>query len=546
MSTVVTFGGKNIIEPGVYSQVKANVNVNPVPFSTGNVLIIDDGQWAGEPKMYGGGSGVNGELAKGLNSVYSFDSLGDFRAFVRGGLLWDIAEYLFIPANGAAGAPKVSIIRAATTLASTLTYTFTAGANGGVFKCKTKNEGDGSVGYIVSSKIRRGYGALMKPGLTSGKYIIEFYEGTYKGVGDGNLPYDGLAANACNPILIAKSPEFDNINTLIDWAKTDSSFNARFEFDVTSGAVGTGALDPGDYTANNILKAATGGTTTYNSSDLDDVFEILGEFDYTFLLSLNSGSLAAGVNNVKMLYHITQEAEFKKFMFVGGGNDETAFTQVGGSIESAQTLDTPYAIVCHSGFKVTVPYSATPRIKSSLYHAAAVCGRLAGLAPQTSGTFKPLRIRTWLHELKQSEREVALQAGVLHNRFVPNLGYVINQAINTIQKNTQLINPDATSAEISVMRIAEQLNKELVLNMRPIFVGQNLNTASPADVKAFVEGYLTFKTATKLQDNLIIRFDNVTVKQKQDYYEVTYNFVPNSPLNKIFITGFMLDANLSA
>jgi hypothetical protein len=175
-----------------------------------------------------------------------------------------------------------------------------------------------------------------------------------------------------------------------------------------------------------------------------------------------------------------------------------------------------------------------------------VCGRLGGLLPQTSITFKGLRARTWRHQLTKAERETALQAGVLHNRFVPNLGYVVNQGINSLQKNTMMVNPDGSSAEISIMRIAEQLNKELVLNMRPIFVGQNLNTASPADVKAFVEGYLSNKTATKLQDNLIISFEKVVVTQTQDYYQVTYNFVPNSPLNKIFVTGFIIDANLSA
>jgi hypothetical protein len=59
-------------------------------------------------------------------------------------------------------------------------------------------------------------------------------------------------------------------------------------------------------------------------------------------------------------------------------------------------------------------------------------------------------------------------------------------------------------------------------------------------------GYLSSKVATKVQDNLIIRFSNVTVVQKQDCYECNYNFVPNSPLNKIFCTGFILNANLSA
>ena len=542
MSTVVNFAGKNIVEPGVYSQVKANVNVNPVPFSTGNVLIIDTGEGAG----YGGGSGITGSLASGINSIYSFNTLGDFRNFVRGGLLWDLAEYLFIPANGAAGAPQVSLVRAATTTPGSISFPFTSGAAGGTFGFKCKNEGVAGNGTAVSSVVTVGYGALMKVGIQNpAKWFIEFYEGTFKGVdGDGD-PYDGQTAATCKQNIIAKSPEFDNINTLITWAKTDPGFNARFKMDVST-VVGTGALVAGDYTANTALKLATGGTTTYASTDTDMVYSKIGELDYTFMLSLKSGDNAQGSDNTKALYHITQEAEFKKFLIIGGGDDSTKFDQTNGSIPTAQYFDSAYAHVCHSGIQIQVPWSPILKNKSSLYHAAAYCGRLAGLQPQTSGTFKGLRFTKWLHTLTKTQREVALQAGVVHNRFVPGLGYVTNQAINTLQKNTQMINPDGTSPETSIMRIAEQMNKELVLNMRPIFVGQNLNTSSPADVKAFIEGYLIKKTATKTQDNYIITFSNVSVRQVQDYYECSYNFVPNSPLNKIFITGFMLDANLSA
>lgn len=543
MSTVVTFADKNIIEPGVYSQVKANVNVNPVPFSTGNVLIIDDGKGAG----FGGGAGISGEQVNGLDSVYTFTTLGDFRAFVRGGLLWDLAEYLFIPVNGAAGAPQVSIVRAAATNSALINFAFTSGANGGTFAVKTKNEGAAANGVISSAKIRTGYGALMKVGVIDPtKWFIEFYEGTFKGLDNENDPYDGQALLSSQPTVISKSVEFNNINALIAWAQSDPSFNARFYLDATTAPVGSGVLVAGDYTANNTLKAATGGTTTYNSTHFDTVLSKIGEVDYTFMLALNDGDDAQGSVNTKSLYHITQEAEFKKFIVIGGGADDTKFTQTNGSIPTAQYFDSGYAIVCHSGFKINVPWKTSKKLKSALYHAACVCGRLAGVLPQTSLTFKGIRPKEWRHQLTKTQRETALQAGVLHNRFVPFLGYVVNQSINTLQKNTQMINPDGTSAEISIMRIAEQLNKELVLNMRPIFVGQNLNTASPADVKAFIEGYLTFKTASKTQDNLIIKFSDVAVRQIQDYYEVSYNFVPNSPLNKIFVTGFIVDANLSA
>jgi hypothetical protein len=546
MATVVTFNDRNIIEPGVYSQIKANVNVAPTPQSFGNVMIIDTGDGAG----FGGGSGITGELANGLNSVYGFDTLNDFRQFVRGGLLWDLAEYLFIPVNGAAGAPKVFLVKAATTIAASGTYTLT----NGTFKFKCKNEGAAGNGVQVNTTtdtaVRQGYGSLMKKGIINpAKYIFEFYEGTFKGNDSDGDAYDGAALGTCVPKLIARSAEVATVAELILWAKADSNFNARFALDSSSVSTGTGAIVAGDYIApNNAIKLCTGGTTTYASGDLDTTLSKIGEVDYTLLLSLKNAGNAQGSENTKSLYHITQEAEFKKFMILGGGNDETAFSAgtTGSSIDTAAYFNSQYAVVCHSGFKITVPWSSQPKLKSSVYHAAMVCGRLGGLLPQTSITFKGLRARTWRHQLTKAERETALQAGVLHNRFVPQLGYVVNQGINSLQRNTMMVNPDGSSAEISIMRIAEQLNKELVLNMRPIFVGQNLNTASPADVKAFVEGYLSNKTATKLQDNLIISFEKVVVTQTQDYYQVTYNFVPNSPLNKIFVTGFIIDANLSA
>jgi len=546
MATVVTFGNRNIIEPGVYSQIKANVNANPIPFSAGNVLIIDTGEGSG----FGGGSGINGELSNNLDSVYAFDSLSEFRQFVRGGLLWDLAEYLFIPVNGAQGAPRIYIVRAATTASATISYNFNAGPNGGIFKVKCKNEGTAGNGQTAGgtdNKVRIGYAAHLKQGVINNtKYYLEFTEGTFKGFDNDLDPYDGQDILLCNPIIIARSPEFSSLSELISWAKNDYSFNARFELDATTAVVGDGTLIAADYTANNSLNLASGGTETFSPADYDKVLSTIGEVDYSFVLSLKNAANAMGAENTKLLYHITQETEFKKFMFVGGGNNELQFNQAGGSIEIAQFFDSANAIVCHSGFKEKMSFSAQKKIKSSLYHAALVCGRLAGLQPQTSGTFKTLRAKEWNHQLTQSQREIALQAGVLHNRYVPNLGYVINQAINTLQKNTQMVNPDGTSSEISIMRIAEQLNKELVLNMRPIFVGQNLNTASPADIKAWIEGYLTFKTATRTQDNLIIRFEKVSVKQTQDYYEISYCFVPNSPLNKLFITGFILDANLTA
>jgi len=541
MATVVTFGNRRIVEPGVYSAIKAKINSAPTDFSYGNVLIIDTGENAG----FGGGSGIQGELANNLDSVYQFRTLNEFRHFVKGGMLWDLAEYLFIPDNNADGPQNVFYVKAAVTTAAKYKYTFDNGSFG--FIARDEGEvGNGETANASDTEVRKGFGAILEHGTVDpSKYIIKFFEGSFKGVDADGDPYDGISKEDAVPIIVAVSDEFATIEELINWAKNSADFNARFKLDEANTS-GSGTITSNDYSNNSDLVLLSGGTDNYTPAAYDAVLNILNEIDFTFALSLKNAENAQSIENTKLTHALTVESEFKKFLFIGGGNNSLQFDGIGGSIESAQYFNSPFVVVVHSGFRVNLPFSPQKKDKSSVYSAAMALGRIAGLQPQVPGTFKTVRVKEWQHQLTQRERERALQAGVLHFRYVPQLGYVINQAINTLQKNTQLYLADGTSPEISIMRIASQLNKEIVLNARPIFIGGNLNISSPADVKVFIEGYLTKKTATSINDNLILRFEKVDVRQTQDYYEVSYCFVANGPLNKMFVTGFILDSNLTA
>ena len=87
MATVVNFQGRNYIEPGAYAAIVYNPTsvVNVAEF--GNVMIIDTGlslnTVGGQQLEFAGGSGVKGQLAQGLKSVYEFTSYEDFLAFIR-------------------------------------------------------------------------------------------------------------------------------------------------------------------------------------------------------------------------------------------------------------------------------------------------------------------------------------------------------------------------------------------------------------------------------------------------------------------------------
>lgn len=644
MSIVRNFNGKRVIEPGVYAQTKSGIPVKSNNFPFGDVMIID----TGSGKDWGGGSGINGELATGLESVYSFEDPNDFRAFLHGGLIWDYSEYIFNPLVGAPAPEQVYIVRAATTVGARIGFNLTNGAinficrnegkvgngmldevlakaiisltDGAIVEANTLtltvtdgdtdpvivnalavpaspapasykklvvdtiNAGTTTHGYTAAIKgvdiivyapassgasantftiaatgtvtattddfaggvngeqIIKGFGAILKAGEDdNAKFMVEFWGGAFNGQSDNGYYYGGLKKSETKPILLATSPEFTYLSELIDWAQTDYNFNKSFKLEDNFSISGGGELVAGDLSTYDEINLATGGTESYGATDLDAVLEAIKELGNTFFLCDRFGSEAISTQNEKILDHILNDAEFDKFMIVGAGMDESEFDT---SLSVASHYDNARVIVVHGGNRRTDVINGGEEDLPSIYYAANIAGRIGGLEPQEPVTFKAVRIKNFIHTLGKKDREKALQGGVLHNRFVPGIGNVVNQGINSLQRNTQQINPDGTSFEISIMSIGAQLNKELVLNMRPLFVGQNRGRVTKADVKSFVEGYLLSKTSQDNEDNLIIKFENVAVTLTEGDYDVKYGYVPNGPINKVFVTGFMLDTNL--
>ena len=548
---IVTFKNRRVVEPGAYSQILGGSTQSPDVATTGNVMIIDDGIGAG----YGYGSGINGQLASALGSIYAFDRLDDFQKAVRGGALWEAAKLLFNPSRDSRvkGCNRLFYVTAATTVKSTITfswtggYCITAGIAGGTITFHGVTEGVRANGALTSSILTTGFAMKMVAGtIDNTKFMLQLWQGTYKGLDDDNVPFDDIAAASTQPSLLAQSPEFTNIADVITWAKTDAVLN-QYYIHGTSTVTGTGVVDATDLANNTGYKLSVGGTTTYNAADYTSVLDAIKEVDNTFFLSCQYGDNAQNLKNSQLLAHMQTQAEFDKFMVVGGGADATKLTQTNGSIPSALFFNSEKVYVAHSSIRVPSSSAALGyKVRSTFYHAAAQCGRMAGLEPQTPLTWKDLNVIGVTHEMTLNQREQCLLAGVLHLKNVAGLGWVVNQDVNTLQKNSQEINEDGTSFEGSLMRIAAILNKELTINLRAKFTGKNVATASPADVKTFVEGYLQFRTANKQTDNLIILGKNVNVQLKGSDYDIKYSFVGNGPINRLFTSGFMLDINLSA
>lgn len=539
------FNGRKVTLPGAYSVIKSGESNPARNLDYGKVLIIDTGVAGAN---FGGGAGINGQLANGIDAVYDFLSLEDFRGYMKGGLFWRIAEALFFPdpANpDSVGISELYFCRACTTTPAGMSLATEAG---GTFKIFTRDEGLWANAVMEgtgdASKLVSGYGYQITPGvIDSTKWIMNIYRGTFTGLAPDELPYGEETAAQSTPELMAVSPEFNNIQTLIDWAKNDSSFNAYFALDPSSAVAGEGIVAEADITALAGWQKATGGTETYNATDVDDVLSTITGLDYNIVFTDQYGATAAGTVYKKIITHLNNVAKFDHFLYIGGYGEAAKWND---SIALAQGFDSPRVILVHGDSGINTEYSPTGyRWWTVLYTLAAIVGRVSGKAPQIPVTNKTIGVDRVRHALSDIEKEQSIQAGVCvitRNDYINK--FVVLEGINTLQDNANLFNAKGYSPYISFMRIIAQINRELVVNSEIDLLGQengvNVNTLSANTVKNWTVAYLQSRTATETEDNLILAFKDVNVTRKEDAWFVTYKVRLNSEINKLFFTGFLI------
>lgn len=542
MATQVYFNGKLRKLPGAYSKITSGEKNTPANLDYGKVLVIDTGLGAN----WGGGSGTNGGIDSGKDSVYKFTDVESYKAFLKGGLLWKLAEKLFFPYPSVNGVSEVIHVRAATTTPAIMTFTATGGGTaGGTFKVKCKDEGVIGNGVKTSQHLDKGYAYTIETGvIDTAKWVFKIWLGQWKGDHTDGLAFDNISKASTNPILVVQSPEFNNIADLITWANTDTSFGNYFVLDSTSAVTGAGTVNSADVTAAANPVVASGGTETYGSTDLDDALETLKDVDYQFILLDKYGTTDySNASVVKILNHIKDPGtSFIKTAIYGAGATEDDFAT---SLTIATTFNSSRVIAVHSASKETTELlSSGFRVWPAIYTAATVLGRICGLSPQVPITNKLIGIDGVVHNLKVKDQELALDKGlltVISDQF--RGGFKVLQGINTIQDNKVLFNAEGKSHSIQFERIVAQINRELVVNSQTDLLNQengvNVNTLSPGILKTWTETYLQSRVATADADNLLLSFRNVTVTRVDDYYKVTYGIVVNNEITKIFYTGYL-------
>lgn len=549
MSTSHFFNGKICKLPNAYSAVKS---VSPASFSSANygkVLIINT-----DPAMAFGGS-VNGELTKGGDALYKFRNTNEARAFFKSGYLWYLSELLFKPSilEGRNGVSELQYINALTSTAPKITFTLNGTLESGTpaFVLKVKDESvngngakiDGSSDLGPDKNLKSGYAARIIRGVRdSSKYIVQIWQGSFKGNWTDWVPYDGVAPEDSRPELVLASPEISTIGEFVAWAKTSELFEAGFAVaEATEEYAFVDATSASDITSNAFV-VATGGTASYARADLDKAMDLMARGDYSVIFStLKADASGALAIHSALQYYVQSETKFPKYLAIPTSDSFVTACNEAKGFNSER-------VWCVYG-KPRVASSLLPsgyRVLDSVAMTALVVGRICGLPPQVPVTFKELNISGIDNPLTSPQLEVALDAGLMTVHYDDDLTeYVVTRGINTLKNNTSIQNPDGSTFSIQISRICSQLNQDLVVNAKIQIFGSNetanVFTVSASYLENWVKTFLSSKIATEQQDNLILSVRDVSVERRADAYYVTYKFETNTEIAFMFFTGIAIN-----
>lgn len=553
MATSVYFNGKLRTLPGAYSTITSGDSTASRSLDYGTVLIIDTGVYGAG---FGGGAGVNGEGAQGLDAIYEFDDLTTFRNFVKGGMYWKCAEALWKPdpSNAdAVGISKLLFVRACTTKAAKMTFTATGGgSNGGTFVIRTIDEGLNANGVTEEidgvTYLKNGYAFTTEAGVDNPEAVVlKLWQGTFTGlykdpVTGVELSYNELTVEQSDANLLCESPECTTMAELIYWAQTDENFGARFVLDDATAVKGTGEMNASDVTDG--YQLAAGGTETYTpNTDLESVLSQIADVDYNIVMTDQIGANALSAANKAIIAHRNLDAKFDKFVFIGAYDSRANYEA---SLAYAKQANNAYVCIVHGGIGTASDMVASKiRWWGVFYNLCQVVGRTAGKPPYVPITNKTIGGDKLQMIPNEKEMEKAVKVGLVVVYPNPYLGrFVVLQGVTTLQDNKTLFNKKGLSFSIQFMRVIAQLNKECVVNAEIDLLGDengvNLNTLSKGALETWTINFLQSRVATANQDNLIQRFQNVVATRIEDYYDVTYEVVVNSEITKIFFTGFLL------
>lgn len=529
MAQSAVFGNRIIKLPGVYARVVSGVETE-IPLSTySNVLLID----AGAGKGFNSAKGIVGY---GRECIYSL-SQDQANFYIKGGPLVPVLEKLWNPAVGAEGIGVLNMIKAATSQPATIqgeismfggaiTMSSVTTVEEGKICNTVKSEGDNpelKTGYILrsvwDSKLNKGY--------------VEIIQGTYEGVNLGGFVIGQTEENS-HPKTIFRSKKCSTPKELATSLSNSLDFKALV---IAKDIAYSGDGNTWTTKENNEFEFE-GGDDQYAIS-LVDILPASTDVDYSVVLVCTDEENGTTTKQQTMIEEVKAYFEdADKFIRQAVAYEEDKSL----AITQAQFYDSERVIVTSGICKKTSRNSPTGFITQDNMVTAAVClGRIFGLSPEIAGTMKTLNIDGMEVEPTSTDLEDMLDNGVISPYYDSDFGsYCLSQVCNSLQANTQLINPDCTTYSVQVMRILGQVIKNLQQQAKLDFwggnKGVNKGTLSDAYVKEWTQTLLDKLTVApnKTENNYLLGYEVTKVETVDDTKRVYLAVTVNGEITKIF------------
>lgn len=402
-------------------------------------------------------------------------------------------------------------------------------------------------GGVEGTSLTRGHAAQISRGVRdTSKYVVTFLRGTFKG-SDAKInlgvakPYDSQDELSCVPTIIAVSPEVATAAELVTWmqdaAGAGYDFNQYYVLKTSTLGSASSAIIDADLVEGTKYVKAAGGSASFSIDDLNAALTSLSGLIFDFVLCDQAGEDASSITNQAIQAWAEAQVNITPDVYVAGGSQIGEFDTLGKDL--AESLNSQVVTLVFGGAYRKDVGGRTFRKYTSLYTAACVLGREAGLDPQDPLTLKNVGVDGLVAPLSESQLEAGIDAGVL--MLNDDDGFQVERGINTCQTADFLINTDGTSFSKQFTRIERQLNKIFLITGRILFKqpgGANRVNLSVPFVKSWAENLLQ-----KQVDTLIVNFSAVTPSISADAITLTYGFVGNTELSFFAITGIALTPN---
>ena len=536
MATTVVFGNKICKLPGSYARVVSGVPRETPLASYNNFLLIDVG--------FGNGfNSLKGIKGNGKECVFALNE-EEANYYVKGGPLEFVINGLFHPANNKPGISTLYLIKGATTTQAIVTPSGTPAVVslfGGIITAdsmKTVEQGVICNTYPVNitdvADLKKGFALVCKYDKDLQKAWIEIWEGSYRGTNYSGYEVGNTEENSV-PVLIYKSKKCTTPAELVSYLKNPTTGFSNY-FEVTN--LATSASTFGSSNINELIKTS-GATETYISTaaELSDILGYTLDSDYSCMMVAEANETTTLLATA--LDHIVNEAKGIKMII-------TAKADVADAKLLAIESDSDSLIVTTNRGKNKNKVSPTGFIEhDALVTAAKVAGRIFGLSPEIPGTLKSIGFDGLVEEPSDVELENLLDAGVITPYYDSDLGYfALSQAVNSLQRNTELINDDCSTFSIQCKRILAQVVKNLIKQSKIDFWGSNNSEDKIANKTNLSEAYVKAWTETQLnklsvapnktENNYLINYEITKVEIVQDYINVYLAVTVNGEITKVF------------